>query len=63
MIALAMIRLAVSPTPIGQTPGFLSSATRREARRGARLAGSTNSVHKRFATPASDWHRSLEMES
>ena len=40
-IALAIIRLAVSPMPIGQTLGFLSSAIRRQARRGETHLGST----------------------
>ena len=38
--ALAIIRLAVSPMPIGCTPGFLSSAIRRQASRGAKDLGS-----------------------
>lgn len=62
-MVLEMIRLATSPTPIGQTPGFLSRAMRREPRSGARLCGSTYSVHIRKATPAKAWHRSLDAES
>ena len=38
--ALAMICLAVSPMPIGRTPGFLSRAIKRQARRGEVHSGS-----------------------
>ena len=51
-MVLAMIRLAVSPIPIGRTPGFLSSAMRRQDKRGAILAGSTRSVHSLCAVRA-----------
>ena len=40
-MAMAIILLAVSNIPIGQTPGFLSSAIKRQARRGERPLGST----------------------
>ena len=40
-IALAIILLAVSPMPIGRTPGFLAKAIRRQARRGETHLGST----------------------
>jgi hypothetical protein len=39
-IDFPMIRLAVSPTPIGLTPGCLSRATRRHATKAERLFGS-----------------------
>ena len=39
--ALAIIRRAVSPMPIGRTPGCLSSAMRRQASSGAMDAGCT----------------------
>ena len=42
--ALAMICLAVSPTPIGRTPQFLSSAINRQSRRGEMFWGSTKDV-------------------
>ena len=51
-MALAMIRLAVSPIPIGRIPGFLSRAMRRQDKRGAILAGSTRSVHSLCAVRA-----------
>ena len=40
-IALAIIHLAVSPMPIGRTPGFLSRAIRWQASRGETHLGST----------------------
>ena len=39
-MALAMICLAVSPMPIGWTPGFLSRAIKRHAKMGETIAGS-----------------------
>ena len=59
-MALVMIRRAVSQTPIGRTPGFLSSATRREARNDASPSGSTTEDAKRFAIRASEWQRSSD---
>ena len=38
-------RCAVSPMPIGRTPGFLSRALSRQARRGDKDFGSTYDVH------------------
>ena len=38
-VALAIILRAVSPMPIGRTPGFLSSAMSRHARKGAIRGG------------------------
>ena len=61
-IALAIMRLDVSPIPIGRTPGFLFRAIRRLARRGAILFGSTNSVHKRRAVRAMEWQSSNEAD-
>ena len=61
-IALAMIRHATSPIPIGRTPGFLSRAMRRQAKSGAVVDGSINSVQKRFAVLARDWHNSDETD-
>ena len=58
-IALAIICLAVSPMPIGRTLGFLSSAIRRQARRGETHLGSTRDVQSLFATRASELHRSV----
>ena len=58
--ALAMIRRAVSPMPIGQTPGFLSRAMSRQARRGEIALGSTYEVQILLVTIAKLWHRSLE---
>ena len=53
-MALAMIRLAVSPMPIGRTPGFLLRAIRRQANRGAVMEGSTMSVQRHRAVLARD---------
>ena len=50
--ALAIIRRAVSPMPIGRTPGFLSRAMSRQARKGDRDFGSTYDVHILLATRA-----------
>ena len=44
--ALAMIRLAVSPMPMGRTPGVLSRAMRRQASSGEMDFGSTVEAHK-----------------
>ena len=43
--ALAMMRRAVSPIPIGRTPGRLSRAIRRLASRGLIAVGSTYDEH------------------
>ena len=59
-MALSMMRLAVSPIPMGRTPGFLSEAIRWLAICGAVLAGSTNSVQRRFATKAKEWQSSKD---
>ena len=48
--------------PKGRTPGFLLRAIKQLAINGAMLVGSTRSVHRRFATEASDWHRSWEAD-
>ena len=42
--ALASIHRTVSPMPIGRTPGFLSKAISRQARRGEINFGSTYEV-------------------
>ena len=60
-MALEMMRLAVSPIPMGRTPGFLSMAIRRLAIRGAMLVGSTNSVKSRLATKAVECHNSKDV--
>ncbi len=52
-MALAMIRLAVSPIPIGRIPGHLLRAISRQANSGAVTIGSTMSVHSRLAEAAS----------
>ena len=51
-IALPMMRLRVSPIPIGLTPGHLSRATRRQATNADRLWGSTKQVHRHLAVTA-----------
>ena len=53
------MRLAVSPIPIGRTPGFLSKATRRLAMSGAMVAGSS-SVQRHFAVKAREWQSSKD---
>ena len=58
--AFVMIHCAVSPMPIGRTPGFLSKAIRRLARSGAVDDGSTYDVQSRLATDARDSQRSHE---
>ena len=55
-----MIRLAVSPVPIGLTPGFLSNAMSLQDRKGAMLTGSTNSVQSLCAVSARELHSSRE---
>ena len=60
MIAFPMVLLAVSPTPMGRTPGLLSSVIRRHAVRGAIPCGSTYVVHILFATRARLLQRSAE---
>ena len=52
--ALAIIRRPVSPMPIGRTPGFLSRAMSRQARKGERDFGSTYRVHILLATSAKE---------
>ena len=58
--ALAMIRLEVSPMPMGLTPGFLSRAIKRQFKRGCKASGSVKEVEIRFATRANEWQRSEE---
>ena len=60
--AFAKIHLAVSPMPIGQTPGFLSRAISRQPRRGDIYLGSTYEVyiHILLASRAKEWHSSLD---
>ncbi len=52
--ALAMMRLAISPMPIGLTPGHLSKAINLQARNGEIAHGSIKLEQRRFATSASD---------
>ena len=58
--ALAMIRLAVSPMPMGRTPGVLSRAMRRQASSGEMDFGSTSAVHILLAVEASELHRLVD---
>ena len=58
--ALAMIRQDLSPIPIGQTPGCLSSAIRRQARSGAIDDGCTCEVQTLTATEAREAQRSVD---
>ena len=61
-MALAIIRLAVVPIPIGCTPGFLFRAIRRQASRGAMVDGSMKLVQRRLAADPREWHRSKEAD-
>ena len=58
--ALEMILRAVSPIPIGRTPGCLSKAISRLASRGPTLRGTTIDEHILLATEASEEQRSLD---
>lgn len=58
-MAFAIRRLAVSPIPIGLTPGHLSKAISLYARKDAIPRGSRSVVHRRLAHPAKAWHRSF----
>ena len=55
-----MIRLAVSPMPMGRTPGVLSRAMRRQASSGEMDFGSTSAVHILLAVEASELHRLVD---
>ena len=57
-----IMRLVTSHIPIGRTPGFLSSAMRRQARKGARPQGSTREVHSYLARAARDLQSSIDDE-
>ena len=61
-MALATIRLAVSPILIGCTPGFLFRAIRRQARKGAIVEGSTKTVQRRLAMDTRELQRSKEAD-
>ena len=58
--AFPMIRLSVSQTPIGRTPGLLSSGTRRHANKAKVLLGSRNSVEILQAREARALQRFLD---
>ena len=58
--ALAIIRLAVSPMPMGRMPGCLSKAISRQASRGDKDLGSTYDVQSLLATWARAEHRPAE---
>ena len=55
--ALAMICQTTSPTPIGQTPGFLSSTINLQATKGEIIVGSTKDVHNLLAKVAIEQKR------
>ena len=59
---LAMIRRTASPTPIGQTPGFLSSAMSLQATNREIIKGSTKHVHSLQAKIAMEQHSSPETD-
>ena len=58
--ALAIICRTVAPTPIGQTPGFLSRVISWQAKRGEMDFRSTCEVQILLATRAKENDRSLE---
>ena len=60
--ALAIIRLTVSPIPMGRTPGFLLSAISLQAMRGEMLFGSTRHVQRRLAVAAIALHKVSEAD-
>ena len=61
-IALAMILLTTSHTPMGRTPGFLSSAIKQQDNNGARPSGSTNVLQSHLVSNTREWHRSSEAD-
>ena len=61
-MALQMMRRTTSQTPIGRTPGHLSSAINRQATKAFRPLGSTRVVEMRLAKEASASHRSEEAD-
>ena len=61
-IALPMIRLAVSPTPMGLTPGHLSRAMSRQATKADSPPGSTKHEQIRLAVEARESHRSTDAD-
>ena len=60
-VTFPTIRLRTSPTPIGRTPGCLSSAISLQAVNALRLFGSTSSVLIRLASRAIAVHRSDDL--
>ena len=61
-MALEIILLAVSQIPMDLTPGHLSSAMRRYARKADRPLGLTCVVQSLLARRASEWQRSCEAD-
>ena len=59
-IAFPIIRLAVSPMPIGLTPGHLSKATSPQATNAERLFGSTKEQQILLVVEAMASQRSVE---
>ena len=59
-MVLAMMRLTVSPMPIGRTPGFLLRAMSLQVKKAEIHLGSTKEVHNRLAVAASERQRSPE---
>ena len=57
---LAMIRPAISPIPIGLTPGHLPKAISLQARSGETVEGSIYEEQRCLATSASDWQSEAE---
>lgn len=61
-MVFAMIRRGTLPTPIGLTPGHLSSGIRRQATKALSPSGLTAVVAIRRPTPASAAHRLFEAD-
>jgi len=57
---LPMIRLNVSPIPIGRKPGFLLSGISRLERKASSESSVSMVMHRRFVILASDEHRSFD---
>ena len=57
-IALAIIRLGISPTPIGLTPGFLFRGIKRQETKALRSSGWMLEEQILRPTAARAWHRS-----
>ena len=60
-IALPAIRLRISPTPIGLSPGFLSKGIKRQDRKASSESCKSGTMHSFRITAAKDLHMSTEL--